>query len=327
MARPLRIQFEGAWYHVMNRGTDRCAVFLSDTDRRDFLDLLGILLQTYGAETHAYCLMGNHYHLLVRTPRGNLARAMRHLDGVYTGRFNRREGRDGPLFRGRYHSVLVAEDEHLLAVSRYIHRNPLEAGLVADPAKYPWSSLGAYCALRTAEPWLHRSTVLDLYGGASPRGVYQAHVDAGPGDLDYEPVAGRPIFGSEGFSRAVTRTLRPRREIPTSRRLAPPPPPALERILEVVAAEFGVDIEQLCRPPQGRGRHSPGRALAMLLCREVGGHPLQAIAAAFRVGHYASVSRAIRAAHERLEREPELDARRDRIRATLAPFRADDLEP
>jgi len=102
MVRPLRIEFEGAWYHVMNRGAARRDVFVSDSQRERFLELLADLVERFGIETHAYCLMGNHYHLLLHTPFGNLGRGMRHLNGVYTQFFNRDQGRDGALFRGRY---------------------------------------------------------------------------------------------------------------------------------------------------------------------------------------------------------------------------------
>jgi putative transposase len=129
MARPLRIEFEGAWYHVMNRGAGRRLIYRSSRHRDTFLRLLAEVTELFAVEIHAYCMMGNHYHLLTRTPRANLGRAMRHLNGVYTQRFNLTCGTDGPLFRGRYRSVLVAADTHLLQVSRYIHRNPGVPGL------------------------------------------------------------------------------------------------------------------------------------------------------------------------------------------------------
>ena len=128
MARPLRIEYPGAWYHAMNRGASGRAIFQSDRDRHAFLALFGDIAATFGVEVHAYCLMGNHYHLLLRTPRGNLSRALRHLNGVYTQRYNRTHGTDGPLFRGRFKAVLVDADTYLAALSRYIHLNPVTAG-------------------------------------------------------------------------------------------------------------------------------------------------------------------------------------------------------
>ena len=130
MARPLRIEYPGAWYHVMNRGVDRQPIFLHDAHRESFLSLLSDISRSYQVEIHAYCLMNNHYHLLVRTPLGNISRAMRHLNGVYTQRFNSMEKRDGSLFRGRFKAILVEADEYLLRLSRYIHLNPVAAKLV-----------------------------------------------------------------------------------------------------------------------------------------------------------------------------------------------------
>src|SRR5881296_3396831 len=129
MARPLRIQFPSAVYHVMNRGTARQVTFLSDEDYGECLKTLSEAHSLWGIEVFADCLMRNHYHVCLRTPKGNLARVMRHVDGLYTQRFNRRHGRDGTLFRGRYKAILVDANEYLTAVVRYIHLNPVEVGI------------------------------------------------------------------------------------------------------------------------------------------------------------------------------------------------------
>ncbi len=130
MARPLRIEFPGAWYHVMNRGAGRHWIYKYDKHYHYFLSLLADVTERYRVEVHAYCLMSNHYHLMLHNPDGNLQRIMRHINGVYTQYFNRTERTDGALFRGRYKAILVDAETYWLALSRYIHRNPLEAGLV-----------------------------------------------------------------------------------------------------------------------------------------------------------------------------------------------------
>jgi len=142
MSRPLRIEYPGAYYHVMNRGTARQKIFLNDQDRQRFLDLLGQTCQMWGVRVYAYCLMDNHYHLLVETTDAALSRAMRHLDGIYTQRFNRAHGRDGPLFRGRYRAILIEPEEYFMAVARYIHRNPAEARVGVDISRYPGAATG-----------------------------------------------------------------------------------------------------------------------------------------------------------------------------------------
>jgi len=122
MPRPQRIEYENAFYHVMNRGRGKQIVFHSDEYYLSFLTLLAETRQRFGCVIHAYCLMANHYHLLIETPRANLSRIMRHINGVYTQRYNRLKKTDGPLFRGRYKSILVEQDAYLLQLTRYIHR-------------------------------------------------------------------------------------------------------------------------------------------------------------------------------------------------------------
>jgi putative transposase len=127
MSRPLRIVYQGAWYDIMNRGAGCQTIFQADAYRQLFLTLLGEITDSFGVELHAYCLMDNHYHLLMHTPRANLSVAMRHLQGLYTQWYNRMEHTDGPLFRGRFKAILVNADHYLAHQSRYIHLNPVVA--------------------------------------------------------------------------------------------------------------------------------------------------------------------------------------------------------
>ncbi|MBT8241952.1 MAG: transposase [Acidimicrobiia bacterium] len=163
MPRPPRIQYSGAWHHVMNRGVDRMIIFRDRTDRIRFLGLLEEAVSKFGIEVHAYCLMGNHYHLLVRTPDPNLDLAIHHIAGLYARIFNTRHGRDGPLFRSRYKSLVVESESYLAAVTRYIHRNPLEVG-VRNLARYEWSSFGAYVGYRQKPSWLSTTKILETVG-------------------------------------------------------------------------------------------------------------------------------------------------------------------
>lgn len=153
----------------MNRGAGRRVVFADSSERRYFLVLLSELEERFGLEVHAYCLMGTHYHLLVRSRDGRLSEAMKHLSASYTRRVNHHRNVDGPIFRGRFHSVPVLEDAHLQILCRYIHRNPLD--LVPDSrlVRYPWSSLPALLGLRPRPAWLHCGTVLDWFGGDPQR--------------------------------------------------------------------------------------------------------------------------------------------------------------
>jgi len=157
MARPLRIAVPNGWHHVMNRGLARRVVFGDDDDRQGFLDLLTQCGRRWEVWASAVVLLPNHYHVVLHDRRGNLSRAMRHLDGVYTQRFNRRHNRDGPLMRGRFRSRLVQEERYLLEVVRYVHSNPVRAGLVARAGDYPWSSHRHYLSQRKSPQWLRTS--------------------------------------------------------------------------------------------------------------------------------------------------------------------------
>ncbi|MCK5545000.1 MAG: transposase, partial [Desulfobulbaceae bacterium] len=140
MARPLRITFPGAFYHITSRGNEGKVVFKSKRDREKFLEYLESATKRYDALIHAYCLMDNHYHLMVETPSGNLPQIMRHINGAYTTYFNIKRKRSGHLFQGRYKAILVEIDEYAKELSRYIHLNPVRAGMVEKPEAYQWSS-------------------------------------------------------------------------------------------------------------------------------------------------------------------------------------------
>jgi REP element-mobilizing transposase RayT len=143
MARPLRLEFAGATYHVTARGDGREDIYLSDADRRLFLAVLGSVAERFNWTIHAYCLMSNHYHLLVETPEGNLSKGMRQLNGVYTQDFNRTHHRVGHVFQGRYKAILVEKEAYLLELVRYVVLNPVRAGMVRTPGEWPWSSYRA----------------------------------------------------------------------------------------------------------------------------------------------------------------------------------------
>ncbi len=203
MARPLRIQFSGAVYHVVNRGTARQATFLAEQDYETFLKTLAEAHVLWGVEVFAYCLMSNHYHVCLRTPKGNLSRVMRHVDGLYTQRFNRSHGRDGSLFRGRYRAILIDADEYLAAVVRYIHLNPVEARVVKLPEEYRWSSHKLYLQPPKVASWLKVEEVLEQLGGS--RGFQEFVLSGNEEELErfYKTQRQSPVLGGEGFVERV----------------------------------------------------------------------------------------------------------------------------
>ena len=154
MARPLRIEFPGAVYHVTSRGDRREPIFVDDEDRRSFLDVVAHALQRSDGQMLAYCLMGNHYHFVLHTRQPNLSRLMRHINGVYTQAFNRRHRKVGHLFQGRFKAILVDRDAYLLEVCRYVERNPVAAKIVKKPHTWLWSSCRAHLGLEATPAWL-----------------------------------------------------------------------------------------------------------------------------------------------------------------------------
>jgi putative transposase len=159
MARPLRIEFPGAIYHVTSRGDRREPIFDDDTDRLVFLDIVGAALERFDACLLAYCLMGNHYHLVVHTRQGQLSRLMRHINGVYTQTYNRQHGKSGHLFQGRFKAILVDGNAYLLEVCRYVDLNPVRARMVRHPSNWKWSSYAAHTGHEVAPAWLDTNAV------------------------------------------------------------------------------------------------------------------------------------------------------------------------
>ncbi|MGA2151441.1 MAG: transposase, partial [Geobacteraceae bacterium] len=164
MGRPLRITYAGAHYHVTSRGSEQKDIFKSRRDREKFLSYLESSVTRYGAAIHAYCLMTNHYHLLLETPVGNLPEIMRHINGAYTNYYNTKRKRSGHLFQGRYKAILIEADEYLMELSRYIHLNPVRCGIVEKPEAHPWSSYNDYIGARPAPGWLRMDMLSAHFG-------------------------------------------------------------------------------------------------------------------------------------------------------------------
>jgi putative transposase len=160
MPRPPRIEYDGAWYHVLNRGARRQQIFHDNKDRQFLFDLLAEIHTLWNIEVHAYSLMDNHYHLLLHTPNSNLSRGMRYLGAQYTMFYNKKYRKDGPLFRGRFKSILAEKESYLLGLVRYIHLNPVKAGLCNNPLGHRWTSHKAYMDDRAKPDWLVVTDVL-----------------------------------------------------------------------------------------------------------------------------------------------------------------------
>ena len=236
MARPLRIEFPGAFYHVTARGDQREAIYESDEDRESFLEILQDVLERFEWRCHAYCLMTNHYHLFIETVHGNLSKGMRQLNGVYTQWSNRHHQRNGHLFQGRFKGILVDSDAYLQTLGRYIVLNPVRAGMVDDPADWPWSSYRATAGLERASKWLTTESILGTFGRNKGRArkTYKRFVQDGIGGESIWDELSRQIFlGDERFIERMQKLLddtQNNAQIPKVQRRKPPP--SLEQIYQ-----------------------------------------------------------------------------------------------
>jgi len=305
MSRPLRIEYPGAWYHVMNRGRRREEIFLSRHDYEAFIQVLQETSEAWNLKISAYCLMPNHYHLLVHTPDGNISRCMRHVNGVYTQRFNRYHGKDGQLFRGRYKAVLVDADSYLLEVMRYIYRNPLQAGLTDTLNDFEWSSHHGYLSRAKKWDWLYKDVLLSMLSAkpGKQRSAYLDFVSLGsPEEIErfYTLKKLPSILGTDSFKEWIGEKfdqLRFHGEIPDSRQLAFSP----QKIIDLVCDHFKVDKEELSL--SRRGKENLSRDVAIYLVRQKCRCTLSEVGRHFAIYNYSTVSSAFERVKTRKKRD------------------------
>lgn len=297
MARPLRIQYSGAVYHLTCRGNERRDIFWGDDDRQIFLRILSQSLNIYSVQLHAYALMSNHFHLLVATPLGNLSEFMRHFNITYTSNFNRRHKRVGHLYQGRYKSILVEKEAYLSVLSRYIHLNPIRVPAFENDdnkrkatflLKFPWSSLPGYLDKNKRDWMVNYSLVLADFGGDTPKGraAYRRQLLA---DIDESlevknEVFSQSVIGGEAFLEWVKETFlageesKERPAVGKIKRYR-----QKEVILALIAEETGKDLAAI------KAEKGNLRRLAMDLLFRYGGLRGPEVGALFEVG-YSAVS-------------------------------------
>ncbi len=293
MPRPTRIEYECAFHHVMNRGRHRRVIFHDARYFEAFLKCLEEAHQRFGAVIHAYCLMSNHYHLLIETPKANLSQIMKHINGLYTQRYNRLKKVDGPLFRGRYKSVLVDADTYLLQLSRYIHRNPLEVKkrMVERLEDYQWSSYPAYSNKVKPPEWLYRDKTYQMLGHKQRYIGYAKYVDLGI-DEDIQRFYNKSntlsVLGDNEF-RETQKALNKALDT-NSLRLALEDKPPIDAIVDQVAKITKTTVEELRMKKHGRKLSAPGRAFAIYAANRYSDARYQDIAKYFNLSHAGSVS-------------------------------------
>ena len=293
MARPTRIEYKGAFHHVMNRGRSQQNIFHENVYFEAFLTTLKEASAQFNAIIHAYCLMTTHYHLLIETPKANLSRIMRHINGVYTQRHNGLRKTDGSLFRGRYKSVLVDEDAYLLQLSRYIHLNPVETKkpMVGDLVDYPWSSYPAYINQVKAPDWLRREKTYQMLAQKQRYAGYQKYVSQGT-DKDIKYYYGKhnvlSVLGSHEFKKTVTEEYE-ETDLGQLRKALENKPQA-EEIIKLICEHFKVTQKAICQNQAGKRQSNPVRTFAMFACRHYGDNSQKQIAEAFELSHPGSAS-------------------------------------
>jgi REP element-mobilizing transposase RayT len=293
MARPLRLQFENAVYHVMARGHERSQIFRSDSDFDRFLHVLADVVRDHGWYVHAYCLMPNHYHLLLETPRGRLSEGMRGINGRYAQWFNNRHERTGHLFESRFRSILVDKEAYLLELTRYIVLNPVRAGLCHTPEDWRWSNFRATAGLASGPEWLESNWTLSQFSRhrRAAHEVYWRFVREGMNEDPTRQVVGHIYLGRQRFlsrMQSLVSSNESAPEVPRAQR--EPFAVSLSRIRTLVSERWLVSEESL-----GRRRAGEAKVAAIWLALRVSGHSAVAVGRAFGVkrGRVSNIEREV----------------------------------
>jgi len=299
MARQLRIEYPDAYYHVTARGNERKEIFKSEKDREKFLSYLESAVNRYGAVIHVWCLMSNHYHLLVETPSGNLSQIMQHINGAYTNYFNTKRKRSGHLFQGRYKGILVEADEYALELSRYIHLNPVRIGVVNEPGDYRWSSFQEYTGKRKMADWLSTEFILGYFdkSQSAAQKKYQQFVEEMVGKEHESPLqqmVAATMLGTPEFVATIQEQhidgKSPDRNLPALKQLKGKP--TIDQILEITRSVIKEDEKLVTK-------------VAIYLCHRFSGTKLKEIGDQFGVKESA-VSQSSRRFALELEKDKKL---------------------
>ncbi len=306
MPRPLRIEFENAWYHVSNRGAGGRAIFLKPEHTQLFVSILEDCINTFGIEVHAFCFLADSYHLLIKTPQPNLSQAMRQLNGMYTQKFNKEQHLDGPLFRGRYRATIL-EEKYALPICRFIDLQPIAHRYVEQPLHYKWSSYRAHIGKPKTLNWLHTD-------------IIKAHCD------DYQDFVNQGIdseiktFYCKKKQPAILGSYQFKHNLmnPEAQKTKTAPPalgPSMESIIKATASYFDVSVEQI--KMSRRGQTNIPRAVAIYLSRKLGHHILTEIAAVYSDISHAAVGTTVKRFQELLQRDNSLKQSLDYLTRTL----------
>ncbi|MGD9180025.1 MAG: transposase [Desulfobacterales bacterium] len=315
MSRSWRIEYEGALYHLLSRGNEGKDIFDDDRDRTIFLDTVGEMSERFEMIVYAYVLMRNHYHLMVRTERANLKKAMHWFGTTYTQRFNIRHSRNGHLFQGRYKSILVQNDAYLLQLSCYIHRNPLRAGVVKRLADYRWSSYLAYAYGRKAPEWLQTELILSLFDAKDRYKSYRKKVQGYAKEEKqlWEDLRHGLFLGSKSFVEQIRREFLPAEPEPAiaqQAQLAKHYDPI--RILHKAERILKCDVKHFLKAGRVSGAEKETRDLMIFLIWNAGVLTNDQIGRLFGVS-FSAVSHAVKSLKARMQEDPKLQAKFEQL--------------
>ena len=319
MARPLRIEYPDAMYHVSNYSLDGKRVFPSDRYYDQFLAGVAEACARLNVEIHAYCLLRNQYHLIVKTPEGNLSRFMRQVDGLYTQSYQRMKGAGGSLFRGRYKAVLVQAENYLLPLSRYLHLKVK----ASDLANYPYSSYRFFTRKANPPAWFNRiDTQKQLKIQASKRAIaYKKYVAAGIDD-ELAKFYGKKnlssVMGDEKFRKSARKKRSATAARGISRGANAKWRPSCKQIIAAVAKRFKVTEASIYKAARGPGSKNVPRWVAMYLCQELSGVTLQHIAKLFRLKRYGTVSTTVGKLKKEISEDSSLNTALERLSKKLS---------
>ncbi len=291
MARPLRIEYPDAMYHVSNYGVGTQRVFPSAQYFEAFIEGLIETCSRLNVEVHSYCLLRDQYHLVIKTPEANLSRFMRQVDGLYTQQFQRMKKSNGSLFKGRYKAVLVQADNCLLPLSRFIHSKVKPSQLDT----YPWSSYAKLIQKAKPPVWFNRDETLKQLNSPATKyaAAYQSYVSEGV-DEELAHFYGKKnlssIMGDDKFKKAASKKKSATAARGVSRGANAKWRPSCKEIITAVAKHFKVSEDSIYKAARGPGSKNVPRWVAMYLCQELSAVTLQSIAKLFKLKRYGTVS-------------------------------------
>ena len=321
MTRPWRIEYEGALYHVFSRGNNQQNIFITDDDRYLFLDTIGQMSERFDTDIFAYVLMGNHYHLLLRTQKANLSRSMQWFGTTYTRRFNLDHFQSGHLFQGRFKSILVQNDAYLMQLSYYIHNNPLRAGMVKRLIDYRWSSYPAYAYNRRHPGWLDKDLIFSQFQGENKHRQYRekSHKYSDEPRRIWEDVRHGFVYGSQTFVKRIKDRYivgEPDPAIPQQKSVIRDSDPL--ELLSKASKLLKCDIERIINSARVRESDKLSRDILLYLLWQEGKYTNEKIGKILGLTHSA-VSRRVSITRKKMEQEQDFNERLKAIKSQIKP--------